>query len=452
MRSMKWVVTASLVLAPGAAHAAMTYAPDTGTVAQARGGAFTAAASDPMAIVYNPAGFADQRKTQVLIDIKTLKLMNSFDRADCADSTDPDSPADPPTPSPCGKVSNKGALKISPNVVFSMPIGEKLTWHAGVHAAVGVNHQYADKGADPVSGEQIDDGPQRFSNRSQTPQQVSYTAGLSWRAAQFVSIGFTAGGMYVTNEQEVTSSVTSTAPPNEHPQNNSPVELSVKDPFTPTAILGAKFYLPGAVEIGASFRPRVDVSMAGTYASQSTPIKEDVHLNVTLPAIFRTGVRKVGTGWDAELDFTIEDWTGRKFDTIKVDDGDLNGYSKLPVRRNGMRAYRIGLGGTYAMSEALALHGGYLFETSGIPKEYLVIHITDAPKHGLNAGVSYSFSRFTVSGNLNYTHLTTTKVSNGKAQQRGALAAYPPEAFSVVNNGTYSGYYAMAGVSFLAKF
>ena len=117
-----------------------------------------------------------------------------------------------------------------------------------------------------------------------------------------------------------------------------------------------------------------------------------------------------------------------------------------------MRAYRLGLGGSYSLSEALALHGGYFYETAGIPKEYLVIHITDTPKHGLNAGVSYSFSRYTVSGNLNYTQLTTTKVSNGKAQQRGSFAGTDPAAFSVVNNGTYSGYYAMAGVSFLAKF
>lgn len=444
MRSIKcsalWMA-AGVVLAPGAAHAAMTYAPDTGTVAQARGGAFTAAASDPMAIVYNPAGFADQRKTQVLIDIKTLKLMNSFDREDCGPSEDPSTGV--PQETPCGKVTNKGALKISPNVVFSMPIGETLAWHVGLHSAVGVNHQYPN------------DGPQRFSNRSQTPQQVSYTAGVAWRAAQFVSIGFTAGGMYVTNEQEVTSSANTTTPPeeNEHPGLDSPVELKVKDPFTPTAILGAKFYLPGSVEIGASFRPRVDVSMGGTYASQTTPIKEDAHLNVTLPWVLRSGVRKVGTGWDAELDFTVEGWGGRKYDTIVVDDGDLNGYSKLPVLRNGRTAYRIGLGGSYAMSEALALHGGYLFETSGIPKELMVPHITDTPKHGLNAGVSYTFSRFTVSGNLNYTHLTTTKVSNGQARQRASFAAFDdPARLAVVNNGTYSGYYAMAGVSFLAKF
>lgn len=441
MRGVKTLV-AGLVLVPSVASAAMSYVPDTGTVARSRGGAFTAAANDPMAIVYNPAGFADQTDMQVYIDITALNLYMKHDREGCADQTDPNTFET--TPSPCGPSSNSAAVKVSPNLIFSMPfMAKKLVWHIGAHGAVGVNHKYPATGA------------QRYAVVEQVPQQLSYTTGISMRPVPWFSFGFTAGGVYTTLEQKVVS----TNPyspgeprPNEHPEVDVPVELTASDPFTPTAIIGVKFYAeePG-LEVGASYRPAFKTSMAGDYSSPSAT--EKVHFEINLPAIIRTGFRVKRERWDAELDFTVEDWTTRKADVIKIDDGNYIIYpvEKIVRERNGDVAFRISVGGSYKVSNTLVAHAGILHETAAIPEERYLLTLPDSPKTGIAAGVSYMFGgKYMVSGNLTYLDLAKVDITNSENLQGGI--AIEDQYLSVISNGSYDGYYAMMGLSFGARF
>ncbi len=436
-----WALSALFLMFPAAAHAAMSYVPDTGTVARSRGGAFTAAANDPMAIVYNPAGFADQTDMQAYIDITALNLMLKHDREDCAPEIDPVSGAS--NPSPCGSVSNSAPVKVSPNVVFSMPfMAKKLVWHIGAHGGVGVNHKY------PA------DGPQRFAVVEQIPQQLSYTTGLAFKPAPWVALGFTVGGVYTTLEQKVVS----TQPyqgeprPSEHPVLDTDLELTAADTFTPTGIVGIKLYAEEAgMEFGASYRPPMKTSMSGEYSSAINT--EKVHFLINLPAIIRTGIRVKRENWDAEMDFTIEDWNGRKADTIKIDDKDYIGFpvEEIVRERNGELAFRIGIGGSYKVMESLIVHAGVLHETSAIPEEKYVLTLPDSPKTGVMAGVTFAFAqRFMVSGNLSYIDLQPIHITNSEVRQGGILISDPQ--LSVISNGTYDGYYAMMGFSFGARF
>src|SRR5580693_2823141 len=68
--------------------------PDNGTEALGRGGAFVAKADDPTAIMFNPAGLAEQRGTRALLDGHVVMSSYSFQRFGAY----PDSPSDPATP------------------------------------------------------------------------------------------------------------------------------------------------------------------------------------------------------------------------------------------------------------------------------------------------------------------------------------------------------------------
>lgn len=431
------MAVAVAVLTPAAAQAAMTYVPDTGVVARSRGGAFTAAADDPMAIVYNPAGFADQKKMQVYIDVTALQLNSTFKRASDANGS-------------YKSVSNSGAPKVSPNLIFSMPVGDKLVWHAGAYGAIGVNHKYPES------------GPQRYTTTYLSPQQLSYSAGVAYRFHPVVSAGFTVGGMYITNVTEV--NVTGALPPNENEQEDLHAVLDVSKTFTPTGNLGVKLTPVPGWEIGLSYRPPVTAKLDGTYKAYSVATgdpagdeDEKITLIVPLPQIIRTGVRKVSTGWDAEIDFVIEDWTGRDQDEIDPKDGQIGTYpagQTILVDREGRMAFSVRVGGTYRLQETLALHGGVLHETSGIPQNRMSVNLFDAPKTGLGFGASYGFgNRFTVSGNLAYLMVETQKITDSKVKQRapGPESVIPGER-ATVGNGTYSGAYMFGGLSFNTKF
>ncbi len=429
MRVVRIPLSIVLSTVPVVAMGAMTYAPDTGTTARSRGGAFTAAADDPMAIVYNPAGFADQKSRQAYIDVSYIDLNTTFER-----STGPSSPYE--------AVHNEGAPKISPNLVYSQPFGTKGNWHVGAHGGIGVNMKYPE------------DGAQRFTTIRLEPTQLMYTGGVAWRFNRFVSAGFTAGGMLTENVTRVKTTInnlTSTEP-NEDPAYDRAAELDVKDPFTPVAILGVKVTPVESYEIGVSFRPSVTTEMDGTYKSDDGSVDEEVTLKVVLPTILRTGVRKVGQKWDAEIDFVLEDWSGRKEDLIIAKDGSIVGSEEIAIDREGKAAFSVRVGGSYDVKTNIELQAGVIHETAGIPKQRLSVNVFDAPKTGLALGATYKIGeRFAVAGNLCYTVLSETSVDDSDVKQRSAFPDNP-EALAVTGNGTYSGAYTFAGLSFLAKF
>lgn len=426
-------LVALVVLAPAAAHAAMTYVPDTGVVARSRGGAFTAAANDPMAVVYNPAGFADQNKMQIYLDVTALQLNSQFKRESEGTTS-------------FKSVKNTGATKISPNLLYSMPIWEGFVWHIGAHGAVGVNSTY------PKSG------PQRYTTVDSVPQQLTYSTGVSYRINPLVSVGFTAGAMYITNQTSVVATLNAAAPPTEDPNNDVFAELDVANPMVPIGILGVKVTPIPAIEIGLSYRPPVVADLEGTYeahyvvgGAEAAP-PEDVTLSVPLPQIIRTGVRYVQPRWDAEVDFVLEDWSGRDQDIIDPEDGAIGAFTKIEIDRDGKPAFSVRLGGTFKQSETLQFHGGLYHETQGIPAERQSVNMFDAPKTGVAFGSSFSFAeRFTVSGNLTYLMLASTDIGDSKVRQRSSTTP-DPAATKVVGNGKYTGAYVMGGVAFTTTF
>lgn len=442
MRLVRLLAASAVLALPAVAHAAMTYVPDTGTTARSRGGAFTAAANDPMAIVYNPAGFADQKGKQVYIDITALQLNSSFARASDSDGS-------------YKKVSNSGATKVSPNLIYSMSFleGDKLNWHIGTYGAIGVNSKY------PASG------PQHYTTTFLEPQQLSYSTGVAYRINDMFAVGATVGGMYITNKTEVDVTLQNTGDPQAENSPNGTVHavLEVANPFTPTGNIGVKITPVQGIEVGLSYRPASTARLDGTYTAYfldgpsagDEADKEDTYLIIPLPQILRTGVRKVGTGWDVELDLVLEDWSGRKKDVIDPYEGTGNGqlgaFRKIEVDRDGGPAFSVRLGGSYSVKENLQVHSGVLHETSAIPQERMSVNLFDAPKTGLGLGTTYGFSRFEVSGNLAYLMLHTQKITDSKVRQRSSLTE-DPNALKVVGNGTYSGAYMFGGIAFKAKF
>lgn len=432
MRSIRAFAVAAVVLAPAAADAAMTYVPDTGTVARSRGGAFTAAANDPMAVVYNPAGFADQNEMQVYVDVTALTLNTSFKRASEGTTS-------------FKEVNNSGATKVSPNLLYSMPIWEGFVWHIGAHGAMGVNMKY------PVGG------PQRYTTTELVPQQLTYSTGVAYRINPMFSVGFTAGAMYITNQTSVVATINAAPPPSEDPGNDVFAELDVANPMIPIGILGLKVTPIPTVEIGLSYRPSVVADLEGTYKARyvvggAEAADEKVTLIVPLPQIIRSGVRYVQPRWDAEIDFVIEDWSSRDKDVIDPKDGQIGAFTKIEVEREGKPAYSVRLGGTFKQSETLHIHGGLYHETQGMPAERQSVNVFDAPKTGVAAGASFSFAdRFTVSGNLTYLMLASTDIDDSKVRQRSSTTS-DPAATKVVGNGKYSGAYMMGGLAFRTTF
>lgn len=415
----------SLVL--GAAY----YVPDAGTVARARGGAFCAAADDPLAIRYNPAGLADLRDPQLLVDGTAMWLDMKFARTGVtSDSQATSTTADSNPP-----------IQIVPALLYSHPIGDRFNVTAGLHAPAGPRTKFRKNGV------------QRFTNDSLYNAELAYGVAGAWRINPYVSAGVSFEGIFTEVIQEFVITGKTTAPPSEDPQHDIPSKLDVSDPFTPSATLGVKVTPAPWLEIGISYRPTVNQDMKGELIDQSgsTPT-EKVTFHVELPSILRLGVRYVAAGWDVELDYVMEDWSGHRTEVLTADDGFFFVSNEGVQVREFVPAHSVRLGGSWTVSAPVEIHGGLYYETSAVPADRMDVGTYDADKTGLNVGVSYQvWKRVTVSGNYSRTFVDTVKVTDSKVRQQSPFGA-GDDALAVIGNGTYSGHYDFIGLSVLTKF
>src|ERR671927_338973 len=85
--SLSAAITLGVLFAPGAARATnVTEFPDNGSEQMARGGAWVARASDPLATIFNPAGLAGQ-PSRVTIQSNVIFEHTCFTRVKAANDT-----------------------------------------------------------------------------------------------------------------------------------------------------------------------------------------------------------------------------------------------------------------------------------------------------------------------------------------------------------------------------
>lgn len=427
------ILTAAPLLAGRSAFAAGYYVPDTGNVARSRGGAFVAAANDPMAIVYNPGALAEQRRPQLLLDVTVLRMNERFERRDVPDDAESGSVAegDPPP-------------QLVPALVYTHPFGARWTGAVGMIAPAGPRYRFPE------------DGPQRFSNTERVFTEATYGFALAVKPHPKVSLGLYGGALFAGLEQDFVFTRNEVAPPSEGPSRDLRAHMQVKDPFTLTAGVGVKATPWQNVELGFSYRPEANIDAGGTLATtEPQPTREDVHFRFNLPAIWRGGVRWVQPAWDVEMDVVWEGWGSHDEELLVADDGNFAGTATVATPRKFRDAWCVRLGGSVQATPSLQVHGGGYFETGAVPTRTMEPGTYDPAKLGLAAGVSVDISKSLVLAlNVTHTFLQPMDVTDSQVRQQSRFTEdiVPREARSVIGNGRYSGSYDMAGVSLLARF
>lgn len=427
------VLTAAPLFAGRSAFAAGYYVPDTGTVARARGGAYVAAANDPLAMAYNPAGLAEQRRPQLLLDMTVLRLDQTFERDGV--------PSDAQSGT---KAKGNPPPQLVPAFIYTQPIGERWTAAVGLFAPAGPRTKFPK------------DGPQRFTNSELFLEEASYGFALSARVHPKASIGFFGGAMYQGVTQDFVLTRNFAAPPSEDPANDIHAHLEVKDPFTLTAGAGVKVYATESLELGFGYRPEANIDAGGVLETDDDAApKDDVHFKYNVPAIWRTGARWVRPSWDLELDVFWEGWGSHEDELLVADDGNFAGTDEVSTPRKFRDAWSFRLGGSAKATKALVVHGGVYVETGAVPTRTMDVGTYDTNKAGLCVGASWDLTTHVmVTINGTHTIMQTVEVDDSQVKQQSPFTedVVPADARSVIGNGTYSGSYDMAGLSLLMHF
>jgi long-chain fatty acid transport protein len=428
-----------VVLASRAARATSAEEfPDNGSEQMARGGAWVARASDPLATFYNPAGLAGQA-TRLTLQGNISSQHTCFTRVKAANDTTADAVAAGGT---YPQVCSSGGFFPDPQLAFAYQISPRLTVGIAVlgPSAVGATSWPELQGTQP--------SPQRYLLISSNALLLVPTIGVGWEATD----GLRLGASFIAGTAPSIDFVNAAPGLNEDgavPQNNDiRNELKVKAPFIPGFVLGAIWSPASDLDVAATFKwmdsihAKGDVQTQANYfgpdkskvvfgdtsepycytlaPGQPTPATapcgkgDNGSVTVPIPMEAKLGVRyhKIRSipydghvrdpmaqdVFDVEADFTYANDSAFQNLQIRFPDGipanpGLAG-STIPPNADVPHKYHdvfgVRVGGDYnLLPDQFTLRAGAFFETQAANSVYQNIDFDAADRIGVAGGVQY---------------------------------------------------------------
>lgn len=378
------LLTATTLLGPSVASGGGYMLPDSGIVANGRGGAFVAGADNQFAQYYNPAGLIRVDAPTINIGWSGVSQPVTFTRTG-EDGT----PMDPAV--------NQSPPFSVPQIGFAAPLVKDR-----VHFAIGLYSPFA-------PGYEFDaDGPQRYSiidtliwNFAVGPSfavkvvdQLTVGVGLQW---QILRVG---------EQLKVTTSGL------DDPAGDVAVDAEVLDLFTPSFNVGVLVEPIEQLSIGLAMQPptRFEARGSGTLdftghgledsLDQTLWVDDDVGLELDMPVILRGGVAvRPVEKLEVEAAVVYEGWKRLQDIVVKDVDATITGEIlgapieeevedriALPAGFRDTISYR--LGGEFDAADTLSLRMGGFYETAALRPEQVSVALVDTNKFQLGTGAS----------------------------------------------------------------
>lgn len=413
--------------------------PDLGVTPLGRAGAFAARADDPLALIYNPAGAARLRGTQLLLSATLMQTDTRFLRLDPSNATNPRAyPHDPSLSMP--EVKSVEAPFVSPMLMASSDLGGLLRpLHLVLMAGIyGPNShprvtfpRSCKPGTSPCEAASAGEGlpnPARYDTIGREVLVIFPSLGVAWRPLSWLSLGAVLQLTY----QSLVYSIAVGVFVGENPANDVDVEVDVASGIVPTGILGLHLAPTRWLELGASFRFGYTASADGHVRTQlpadfpldatTAPNPAPAAVDLPFPAVLRTGARLIHRDtagrerFDVELDFVWEQTStlerfvlGTSIDIVNPAGAHLvPAIEDVPVPHFWDDTISVRLGSSYHLYslgflEQLVLRAGALWESSALPTAFTRLDFLALERYGLTLGVGARFGRYRV--DLAYAYL-----------------------------------------------
>lgn len=342
-----------------------------GAAATAQAGAFTARASDPSAIFYNPAGIASQKAG---VEIGTTLIFTSTEFEGGA----------PGLGIPSAKHEMESGMFYPSTVYAVAPVGtlglpsfvENVSVGFGFFTPFGLGTEWKDG----FSGGWI--------SQYAEIQTFYFNPVVAVDIGVFtVGVGVQAVHANVNMERDVRT-------PQAWPTDLAEMELEGNNGLNWGFNLGFQVIPTEWLMIGASYRSEVVTELEGTakfsdiLVPGSFPPSADVESEIPCPEIVAVGVAvRPLEALTVEADVVMMKWS--VFDELPMTFlPPYNGLSQvIPEHYENSRSYRIGA--EYQLNDALALRAGYLYDESPQPSESVSPMLPDAARNSIQVGVGY---------------------------------------------------------------
>ncbi len=377
---------AVLAAAPSPARAAGFAIFEQGTRAMGFAGAYTAQASDPSAIFFNPAGAAFLKGKQIYFGATLIAPKSDFTGAD---------------PFPGAGVTEKGdaGITVPPAFDYTQQLSENLVVGLGVHVPFGLKTAWQNRDTTYTG---------RFISKEAELKGYSINPTIAYKLADRLAIG---GGVDI-RLSSVDLQRNIAAPVN--PFTFKTVDVAAVDLKSKTNVgvgfdLGVLAKPTEALSIGLSYRHSVkidydgtatftrlstgnaqlDAAAAGSIPAGATPVTT----MIKFPAIASGGVAYSWNDWTFEGDVDWYRWS--TFQSLPLTFPEQTSLSGAFVENyKDSWQYRIGIEKRY--NDRWTFRGGYFLDKSPTPSEAVGPLLPDSDRNGICVGATWARGRFHV--------------------------------------------------------
>ncbi|MGQ9618747.1 MAG: OmpP1/FadL family transporter [Candidatus Aminicenantia bacterium] len=362
---------------------------EAGTKATGFAGAFTAQASDPSSIFYNPAGIAFLDGYQLYLGATFITPKSSFEGAN-------------PYPGFGLKEEQEAMFFYPPGLYYVMPIGEKIRVGLGVFSPFGLATKWKNK--DKFTG--------RFVSQYADLTHIAINPAIAWRVTDNLAIG-------ATFDYRISSVALERNIPLFDPFTFSVKDvahLKLSSGFKNSGFgfsVGLKWKIKEYYSIGLSYRHKVEIDYDGkaefTQISTGNSVLDQL-VRLSIPfgetpgkaTIVYPGMASLGfstsvlKNWIFEIDFNWTQWsTYNKLPIEFTEHPELNP-SEEAMKKYYEDVFSVRMGAERKFSEKLFFRLGYVYDKSPSLPESVSPMLPDADRHGLTIGFSYNFGKFYV--------------------------------------------------------
>jgi long-chain fatty acid transport protein len=363
--------------------------------------AVTAGVNDASAVYYNPAALSEVRGDNLLVSGSYANLQNSVENNG-------------------RKSTNKHDDNFLASFFANYHIpGSDFTLGIGTYAPFGLATEY---GKDSFT---------RFAAIDAELKTIYVTPALSWNPSSYFSVG---AGLSFVHASAVFSRALCLDPFSFCMQSLG-LEGRVRLTDTADAFaynLGLLIKPTDNLKFGFSYRSRVDLRFDNADAkftgSFSTPTVKANVSPLPLPPVINAGLFwQITPSWGAEFVYEHTRWSEFKNFTVTLSPtpiflplgAPIPGF-KLPEDWKNTSTLR--LGSYYALNKNWELRAGMALEETPIPNKTLNPAIPDADKLTLNAGVGYTWERFSIDLGYMAVFYKTRRITNDELEGLPATA------------------------------
>jgi len=364
--------------------------PADGAKAASMANAFVAIADDPSAIYHNPAGITSLQGTHIYGGVSGVNISTKYE-------------------SPSGaSEKNKPHTFIIPNLFITSDFKQKdMVFGLGIFSPYGIGGRtYSEWGLT------------RYVSTESFIGTVAINPTFAWKPTPTLSFGVGVDYVFAKgNSKRMVDQSALGAPDGKFEFEGSGGGWGFN--------VGLLYTLTDKVNLGLTYRSRVDVKQRGTVklegiapplrplfggAAYETDAETTLHFpdNISFGLAFRPAEK-----WTIGLDVEWNDW--RRFSKSRLDieqEVPAAGFTDASVDLEWKYQWFLKFGGEYMLNEKIFLRGGYLYSMSPVPDRTLSPDNPDSNQHNFSFGIGYKTGNITIDSLYNAGFNVDRKVSN----------------------------------------